>query len=104
MRYNGTWSRCPRCGSHWPGPCRPHRSSLLILGPAGWSVLDCGSPYALSLVLACPSLSQMARAADSPPAPVSQAAGAPAVRQCQNNLNGIRAISTKCVNQSDNCL
>ena len=46
----------------------------------------------------------MALAADSPPAPVSQAAGAPAVRQCQNNLNVIRAISTNCVSQSDNCL
>ncbi len=64
MLYKGTWSRCPLCGSHWPGPCRQHSSSLLILDPTGGSVLDCGSPDALSLVLACPaSLSQTARAA-----------------------------------------
>jgi hypothetical protein len=59
------------------------RSSLLILGPARCYVLDCSSPDALSLVLACPSLSQMtlapecqmARAADSPPAPVIRQLG-----------------------------
>jgi hypothetical protein len=94
------------------GPCRPHRSSLLILGPAGWSVLRCDSPDALSLVLAyeatpwpdssCPGKSDGPGQSqpDSPPA--SQAAGALAVRQCQNNI--IRDISTNCVNQSDNCL
>ncbi len=36
----------------WPGPCRPQFSSLLILSPAGWSVLRCDSPDALFLVLA----------------------------------------------------
>jgi hypothetical protein len=55
---------------------------------------------------------QMARAADSLPAPVSQAAGAPAVTASQavpeqlECHHGIRAISTNCVtvSQSDNCL
>ncbi len=46
--------------------------------------------------------SQMAHP-DSPPASQPEAAGALAVRQCQNNLNVICAISTNCVSQSDNC-
>ncbi len=45
-----TWSSCRRCKS--TGPCCPHCSNLLVLGPAGWSVLRCDSPDALSLVLA----------------------------------------------------
>ena len=53
MELHLTWSRCRRCGSHWPGPCRPHCSSrLVILGPSGWSVLRRDSQDALSLVLA----------------------------------------------------
>jgi hypothetical protein len=98
-----TWSRCHRCGSHWPGPCRPHCPSLLILGPAGWSVLRCDSPDTLSLVLAyeaapgpdssCPSQTGQSQ----PQAADSGAVGALAVRQCLHNV--IRDISTDCVSQ-----
>ena len=106
-----TWSRCRRCWSHWPGPCRPHCSSLLILSPARWSVLLCDSPDALYLVLACPGLTAAVQASqlahpDAPPASQPEAAGALAVGQWpqwQNNLNVIWAISTNRVSQSDNC-
>jgi hypothetical protein len=95
MRYtiecHLTLSRCRRCGSHWPGPCRLHSSSLLILGCARWSVLCCDSPDALSLVLAyeaapgpdssCPGESDSQGQSQSDSPLESQAAGALAVRQ-----------------------
>ena len=45
------WSCCRRCWSHWPGPCWSNGSSLVILGPCGWSALHNDSPHALPLSL-----------------------------------------------------
>ena len=55
MRYRDmeelACGRRRRGGSHWPGPCCPYGSSLLILGPARRSVLHRDSPHALPLSL-----------------------------------------------------
>ena len=108
MRYTSYLEPLPALLVALTRPCSPHCSSLLILGPSGWSVLRRDSPDALYLVLGCPGLTAAVQASqmaypDSPPASQPEAAGALAVRQRQNNLNVIRAISTNCVSQSDNC-